>query len=120
MIRRPPRSTLFPYTTLFRSLHQHRAGEAEDRVQRRPQLVAHAREEAVLRHARGPQLDVRLLELLLEALALRDVARCREDTLQLALAVVEGARVVGDDRLAAVAGARGQLVVGHLALAQGQ
>src|SRR3712207_7547139 len=27
MIRRPPRSTLFPYTTLFRSLEQH----AEDR-----------------------------------------------------------------------------------------
>src|SRR5689334_23772252 len=24
MIRRPPRSTLFPYTTLFRSLHKHR------------------------------------------------------------------------------------------------
>src|SRR2546423_10949618 len=24
MIRRPPRSTLFPYTTLFRSLHDHR------------------------------------------------------------------------------------------------
>src|SRR5260221_4744377 len=24
MIRRPPRSTLFPYTTLFRSLHLHR------------------------------------------------------------------------------------------------
>src|SRR2546427_8164399 len=24
MIRRPPRSTLFPYTTLFRSPHQHR------------------------------------------------------------------------------------------------
>src|SRR2546425_7426019 len=23
MIRRPPRSTLFPYTTLFRSIHQH-------------------------------------------------------------------------------------------------
>src|SRR3712207_7736817 len=34
MIRRPPRSTLFPYTTLFRSLadvqHLHRAGEALD------------------------------------------------------------------------------------------
>src|SRR2546427_13260271 len=26
MIRRPPRSTLFPYTTLFRSLHGHTAG----------------------------------------------------------------------------------------------
>src|SRR2546430_12297860 len=25
MIRRPPRSTLFPYTTLFRSLHRPRA-----------------------------------------------------------------------------------------------
>src|SRR5205807_6091958 len=24
MIRRPPRSTLFPYTTLFRSLYEHR------------------------------------------------------------------------------------------------
>src|SRR3989449_5267337 len=26
MIRRPPRSTLFPYTTLFRSRRQHRRG----------------------------------------------------------------------------------------------
>src|SRR5258706_13206503 len=26
MIRRPPRSTLFPYTTLFRSLHLERPG----------------------------------------------------------------------------------------------
>src|SRR2546425_8860999 len=26
MIRRPPRSTLFPYTTLFRSLHLDRGG----------------------------------------------------------------------------------------------
>src|SRR6266481_8567286 len=31
MIRRPPRSTLFPYTTLFRSLHRRaRAGIAPD------------------------------------------------------------------------------------------
>src|SRR3712207_9206275 len=29
MIRRPPRSTLFPYTTLFRSLHQRRHGGRE-------------------------------------------------------------------------------------------
>src|SRR5687768_18051731 len=26
MIRLPPRSTLFPYTTLFRSVNQHRSG----------------------------------------------------------------------------------------------
>src|SRR5256885_7007451 len=29
MIRRPPRSTLFPYTTLFRSLHQYFSGDPE-------------------------------------------------------------------------------------------
>src|SRR2546425_12848671 len=37
MIRRPPRSTLFPYTTLFRSVDQVAAGEpgdqAEDRLE---------------------------------------------------------------------------------------
>src|SRR5256885_8262298 len=27
MIRRPPRSTLFPYTTLFRSQHHHEKGQ---------------------------------------------------------------------------------------------
>src|SRR2546430_10543641 len=35
MIRRPPRSTLFPYTTLFRSRRvkqQHARGEMHDRV----------------------------------------------------------------------------------------
>src|SRR3712207_7147086 len=30
MIRRPPRSTLFPYTTLFRSYHQHRYRNGDD------------------------------------------------------------------------------------------
>src|SRR5687767_15249872 len=30
MIRRPPRSTLFPYTTLFRSVLAARAGHAQD------------------------------------------------------------------------------------------
>src|SRR2546426_8513272 len=29
MIRRPPRSTLFPYTTLFRSLRRHRGSARE-------------------------------------------------------------------------------------------
>src|SRR5437868_13103295 len=30
MLRRPPRSTLFPYTTLFRSARHHAAGELVD------------------------------------------------------------------------------------------
>src|SRR3989442_7884705 len=33
MIRRPPRSTLFPYTTLFRSLQQFRSGCARIHIQ---------------------------------------------------------------------------------------
>src|SRR2546422_3971860 len=41
MIRRPPRSTLFPYTTLFRS-HRVRAGLAGAGVERRRRLLAAA------------------------------------------------------------------------------
>src|SRR2546429_6454025 len=36
MIRRPPRSTLFPYTTLFRSLHRHHAVGKPRRAAPRP------------------------------------------------------------------------------------
>src|SRR3989449_9624597 len=35
MIRRPPRSTLFPYTTLFRSPDPRRSGVAESVLERR-------------------------------------------------------------------------------------
>src|SRR5258707_9906559 len=45
MIRRPPRSTLFPYTTLFRSVRgAERAdhGDQRDRQGRHEQLVAQA------------------------------------------------------------------------------
>src|SRR3712207_8208324 len=44
MIRRPPRSTLFPYTTLFRSAEDVRAELLErerDEVQRADRLAAH-------------------------------------------------------------------------------
>src|SRR2546425_9738026 len=47
MIRRPPRSTLFPYTTLFRSRHADRPIEgckAVDRI-REAQLFANALEQ---------------------------------------------------------------------------
>src|SRR2546428_1873649 len=45
MIRRPPRSTLFPYTTLFRSLEHEAAGrlaESERAVQRAARYVRFA------------------------------------------------------------------------------
>src|SRR2546422_6029286 len=38
MIRRPPRSTLFPYTTLFRSRHPTREGDGTQRVRRQPRV----------------------------------------------------------------------------------
>src|SRR5687767_15342487 len=54
MLRRPPRSTLFPYTTLFRSaaLPLCRAGGRPDR------RAAHARNQAAGRGMlRGPAVD---------------------------------------------------------------
>src|SRR3712207_6907265 len=36
MIRRPPRSTLFPYTTLFRSRRPRAAADGEERLLRHP------------------------------------------------------------------------------------
>src|SRR6266436_2163796 len=50
MIRRPPRSTLSPYTTLFRSLTEQREGRPVARPSRR--LRAHAREREA-----GPRLE---------------------------------------------------------------
>src|SRR3712207_7498988 len=50
MIRRPPRSTLFPYTTLFRSAAVYEVAE-EDGLP--PPGVAHAVAERVGRAARG-------------------------------------------------------------------
>src|SRR2546427_1185238 len=46
MIRRPPRSTLFPYTTLFRSLHLAGQGVAVDaqHLRRGPDLTVGARQ----------------------------------------------------------------------------
>src|SRR5438045_7989166 len=42
MIRRPPRSTLFPYTTLFRSRVQHVQGPAVDRPRRQRRMGGRA------------------------------------------------------------------------------
>src|SRR3989449_7676419 len=53
MIRRPPRSTLFPYTTLFRSLH-HRNGFVVPRERRQ-----HAPVEVVRIRAAGAQVEDR-------------------------------------------------------------
>src|SRR5256885_11555693 len=56
MIRRPPRSTLFPYTTLFRSnspLDQRRDGDADDEreEERRPRVPAEPRRDVPRRRS---------------------------------------------------------------------
>src|SRR5258707_9694478 len=73
MIRRPPRSTLFPYTTLFRS----HAGVAPDRRRRRglngPRAGAEAGSNIISRHSIVGTLSVDL----------RSCARSEEHTSEL-------------------------------------
>src|SRR3712207_8754368 len=59
MIRRPPRSTLFPYTTLFRSPLPG-AGQPEEANQpRRRDRVGQSRRGPERRRIRGPAAEVR-------------------------------------------------------------
>src|SRR5256885_2801235 len=68
MIRRPPRSTLFPYTTLFRSI---RLGIRPERIERgKPQQNGrHERMHRTLKHALGkePAADKAALQMQLDA-----------------------------------------------------
>src|SRR2546422_11231654 len=62
MIRRPPRSTLFPYTTLFRSLAELDPETNDDELLRRrdaqrDEIVAHLRAD---RHEHGDRKSTRL------------------------------------------------------------
>src|SRR5256885_17110638 len=49
MIRRPPRSTLFPYTTLFRSVDSFVRNHAADKQNVRPLVVELVGDEAIRR-----------------------------------------------------------------------
>src|SRR2546422_4417762 len=68
MIRRPPRSTLFPYTTLFRSWAQPRRGVREDeRDRRRAPIQVQARDVRSEEHTSELQSRLHLVcRLLLE------------------------------------------------------
>src|SRR2546425_6063836 len=59
MIRRPPRSTLFPYTTLFRSVRGRRVGDERREVALPPDL-GHDRRDAA--PARPPEIGERTFE----------------------------------------------------------
>src|SRR3712207_8122345 len=57
MIRRPPRSTLFPYTTLFRSQDQQVRQQRHDRRQPEHGTVGVARGDVLLLHELHPVGD---------------------------------------------------------------
>src|SRR3712207_8547290 len=77
MIRRPPRSTLFPYTTLFRS-HDHRPGEAG-----RGRAEAGRQREVRLRRAVARQPERRRDGLAGDRRRAGDVQRSEEHTSEL-------------------------------------
>src|SRR3712207_9008180 len=52
MIRRPPRSTLFPYTTLFRSAPAPEPADVHTHALLRPRVAAHPRHPGRLRGGR--------------------------------------------------------------------
>src|SRR3712207_882367 len=73
MIRRPPRSTLFPYTTLFRSRKLHtRVGEVALKV---PKLRRQAFETAIIERYRRRETSVEeaLIEMYLAGVSVRRV-----------------------------------------------
>src|SRR5438094_7827930 len=57
MIRRPPRSTLFPYTTLFRSLHLQEGVTTRLVVRRRAAAVRRGEGEILLRDRKSTRLN---------------------------------------------------------------
>src|SRR3712207_7910848 len=76
MIRRPPRSTLFPYTTLFRSLQQRQPALLRDRqthlrLPPEPQEVPDHQVRAVLRTS-GLLANNKVLPKILNHYALKD------------------------------------------------
>src|SRR2546422_11650688 len=84
MIRRPPRSTLFPYTTLFRS-HQVSQGECEQVFFNRPLVLApdleHSEREARYaalgrtHAARGLAVVFTIRGTLVRVISARDMSR---------------------------------------------
>src|SRR2546428_4718860 len=129
MIRRPPRSTLFPYTTLFRSLHQggedfgdtrlavagraeqedrlsgvHRRAELRERLARDDHVRKRA-DEVVLRHVEvRDRLTLDGLDVHLERdRRLTDVLATRERFLRLLRAAIDDDELVVRRRQAGAA-----------------
>src|SRR3712207_8258817 len=83
MIRRPPRSTLFPYTTLFRSMHEF---DAFLSYPEHAQLEMNGQRFPCLTHsfaASTPEGGIEADLVVADASDLRDAARSEEHTSEL-------------------------------------
>src|SRR3989441_10714373 len=98
MIRRPPRSTLFPYTTLFRSTRNQRRSESSLLVTK-----CYARRRVSRRPLSQAQLQARIIEPTVDA-ELRDPAAVDEA----AEADVRGLRLLVREGVVDVATAHGE------------
>src|SRR2546430_9678803 len=96
MIRRPPRSTLFPYTTLFRSLRRHSSGISQKSLPDTPACRpgAHRRSEE---HTSELQSQSNLVcRLLLEKKKLGGSSVCARSRITETICVVDCPRVNAD------------------------
>src|SRR3712207_8345839 len=84
MIRRPPRSTLFPYTTLFRS---RALGADDERAQVRAGLLAAERDHRAVRADQREREDVVRGEAVLEAVRDRKSTRLNSSHANISYAV---------------------------------
>src|SRR5256885_12801662 len=57
MIRRPPRSTLFPYTTLFRSLCETARGSGQSEIVSRRNALRHGRRQIAHEDRKSTRLN---------------------------------------------------------------
>src|SRR3712207_9363616 len=96
MIRRPPRSTLFPYTTLFRSSSPPVPRSARDGALRRGRSIPSRRRSAVADPARARKLAVRIRQIVSAAIE----TQIKDP--RLGMVTVTDARVTSDLREATV------------------
>ena len=101
-------------------LHQYRARESDDGVERRTEFMGHARQESVLGVVGVLELKVFLLKGMLEPFAFGHIAGGGKYALELAVAIVEGGRIIRHHGLGLILGSGGELVVGHRPLAEHQ
>src|SRR5258705_7141921 len=97
MIRRPPRSTLFPYTTLFRSHPGQRIAQEGTTPREGSPFAPHVRGQRVLGRAREVQTDRKSTRLNSSHLGISYAVFClKKKNKTTTIALVHGLRLLQD------------------------